>query len=82
MESIIGALGTQEFVRIRLGVGPGHPLADGARYLLTPMKKSQLAEADGMLDKAAEAVEMILKQGTAAAMNRFNRKAETEEAAQ
>lgn len=83
MESIIGALGTQEFLRIRLGVGPGHPLSDGARYLLTPMKKSQLADADPMLDTAAEAVQVILKQGAAAAMNRFNRKPENaNEAAQ
>lgn len=78
-ESIIGALGTQEFTRIRLGAGPGHPLSDGARYLLTPMKKSQLAEADFMLDVAAEAVKVILKQGVAAAMNRFNRKPEKSE---
>ena len=82
-ESIIGALGTQEFTRIRLGAGPGHPLSDGARYLLAPMKKSQLAEADFMLDAAAEAVKVILKDGVAAAMNRFNRKPEkSEEAAQ
>ena len=81
MESIIGALGTQEFVRIRLGVGPGHPLSDGARYLLAPMKKAQLTEADPMLDAASEAVQMILKQGVSAAMNRFNRKPENPEAA-
>lgn len=82
-ESIIGALGTQEFTRIRLGAGPGHPLSDGARYLLAPMKKSQLTEADFMLDSAAEAVKVILKDGVAAAMNRFNRKPEkSEEAAQ
>ena len=76
MESIIGSLGTQEFLRIRLGVGPGHPLSDGASYLLAPMKKSRMAEADPMLDTAAEAVGVILKQGASAAMNRFNRKPE------
>ena len=47
MESIIGALGTQEFARVRLGVSPGHRLSDGASYLLAPMKKSQLAESAG-----------------------------------
>jgi len=83
MESIIGTLGTQEFTRIRLGVGPGHRLNDGASYLLAPMKKSQLAEAAFLVDEAAEAVKMILAQGVAAAMNRFNRKPEkSEEAAQ
>ena len=78
MESIIGSLGTQEFVRIRLGVGPGHPLSDGASYLLAPMKKSRLAEAVPMVDTAADAVGVILKDGVSAAMNRFNRKADDE----
>jgi PTH1 family peptidyl-tRNA hydrolase len=83
MESIIGALGTQEFTRIRLGVGPGHRLSDGASYLLAPMKKPRLAEAALLVDDATEAVKVILKQGVAAAMNRFNRKPEkSEEAAQ
>ncbi len=76
MESIIGSLGTQEFVRIRLGVGPAHPLSDGASYLLDPMKKSRLAEAATMVDTAADAVGVILKNGVSAAMNRFNRKPE------
>jgi PTH1 family peptidyl-tRNA hydrolase len=76
MESILGSLGTQEFVRIRLGVGPGHPLSDGASYLLAPMKKSRLAEAVPMIETAADAVGVILKDGVSAAMNRFNRKNE------
>lgn len=76
MESIIGSLGTQEFVRIRLGVSPGHPLSDGASYLLAPMKKSRLAEAVPMIETAADAVGVILKEGVGAAMNRFNRKPE------
>ncbi len=76
MESIIGSLGTQEFVRIRLGVGPGHPLSDGASYLLAPMKKSRLAEAVPMIETAADAVGVILKEGVSTAMNRFNRKPE------
>ncbi len=78
MESIIGSLGTQEFVRIRLGVGPGHPLSDGASYLLAPMKKSRLAEAVPMIETAADALGVILKDGVSAAMNRFNRKPEDE----
>jgi len=69
-------LGTQEFVRIRLGVSPGHPLSDGASYLLAPMKKSRLADAVPMIETAADAVGVILKEGVGAAMNRFNRKQE------
>ena len=76
MESIIGALGTQEFLRIRMGVAPERKIADGVKFVLTPFRKSQLKKVDEVLDSAAEAVNVILKEGPAAAMNRFNRKAE------
>ena len=74
IESIIGALGTQDFLRIRIGVAPEHKVEDGQRYLLAPMRKAELAVVDGVLDTAVEAVKVILKEGPAAAMNRFNRK--------
>jgi peptidyl-tRNA hydrolase, PTH1 family len=76
IESIIGALGTQDFLRIRIGVAPERKVEDGRRYLLAPMGKAALAVVDGMLDTAAEAVKVILTEGAAAAMNRFNRKEE------
>jgi len=76
IESIIGALGSQDFLRIRMGVAPERKVGDGADYLLSPMKKKELEVVDGMLDTAEEAVKMILKEGPAAAMNRFNRKEE------
>jgi len=79
MESVIGGLGTQEFLRIRLGVAPNRKVADAMTYLLAPFRKAQLKQVDEVIDKAAEAVNVILKEGPAAAMNRFNRKAEPEE---
>ena len=74
IESIIDALATQDFLRIRIGVAPERKIADGKEYLLAPMKKKDLEVVDGMLDVAEEAVKVILKDGPAAAMNRFNRK--------
>jgi PTH1 family peptidyl-tRNA hydrolase len=74
IESIIGALGTQDFLRIRIGVAPERKVEDGERYLLAPFRKAELGVVDGMLDTAAEAVMAILTDGAAAAMNRFNRK--------
>jgi PTH1 family peptidyl-tRNA hydrolase len=74
IESIIGALGTQDFLRIRMGVAPERKVEDGERYLLSPFRKAELAVVDGMLDAAADAVKAILTEGAAAAMNRFNRK--------
>jgi PTH1 family peptidyl-tRNA hydrolase len=76
IESVIGALDTQDFLRIRMGVAPDHKIEDGMSYLLSPLRKAQLKVVDGMLDTAAEAVKMILAEGAAAAMNRFNRKVE------
>jgi PTH1 family peptidyl-tRNA hydrolase len=76
IESIIDALDTQDFLRIRMGVAPERKLEDGQRYLLAPMNKAALAVVDGMLDTAADAVKVILTEGAAAAMNRFNRKEE------
>ena len=74
IESIIDALGTEDFLRIRIGVAPERKVEDGAAYLLAPMKKKDLEIVDGMVDTAAEAVKVILKDGPDAAMNRFNRR--------
>jgi PTH1 family peptidyl-tRNA hydrolase len=76
MKSIIGALDTQEFLRIRLGIAPERKITDGVKFVLTPFRKVQLKRVGEVLDNAAEAVKVILKEGPAAAMNRFNRKAE------
>jgi PTH1 family peptidyl-tRNA hydrolase len=78
IESIVGALGTQDFLRIRMGVAPDHKISDGAGYLLSPMRKADLKVVDEMLDTTTDAVKIILTDGPAAAMNRFNRKPETE----
>ena len=74
IESLIEALGTQDFLRIRMGVGPERKVEDGIRYLLSPFPRARRPVIDAMLEQAAEAVEAILKEGPAAAMNRFNRK--------
>jgi peptidyl-tRNA hydrolase, PTH1 family len=76
MESIVDALGTDEFLRIRLGIAPDRKVSDGAKFVLTPFRKAQDGVVDQMLDTAANAVEVILKDGVAAAMNQFNRKPE------
>jgi len=72
MKSIIAALETQEFLRIRLGIAP-------EKKILKPFTKRQLKIVDGVLDLAAEAVEVILREGPGAAMNRFNRKKDHEQ---
>jgi peptidyl-tRNA hydrolase, PTH1 family len=73
--SINGALGTDEWARIRIGVGPdGLETASrrGKDYLLTPMRKKELAVLDEVLDRVAEAVETVIVSGVGAAMNKWN----------
>ena len=84
--SISGALGSDEWLRIRIGVGNELPSGTGpgagnggARrggkdYLLDPMKKRDLAVLDEILDRVAMAVRMIVDLGPAPAMNEFNRR--------
>jgi PTH1 family peptidyl-tRNA hydrolase len=81
--SISGALGSHEWLRIRIGVGqdlPPEAIAAGARrrggkdYLLDPMSKRDLAVLDEVLDRVATAVRRIIEEGPAAAMNEFNRR--------
>lgn len=81
--SIISTLGTQEWLRLRIGVGPDLPpeavVANGGRragkdYLLSPMRKADLTVLDEVLDRVATATRYILEQGPAAAMNEFNRR--------
>jgi len=80
VRSISGALGSEEWLRIRIGVAPpGDEAAESARrgrkdYVLTPMRKAQLAILDEVMDRAARAVELILAQGAGPAMNEFNRR--------
>jgi peptidyl-tRNA hydrolase, PTH1 family len=73
--SINGALGTEEWARIRIGVGPdGLETASrrGKDYLLTPMRKKDLAVLDEVLDRVADAVETVIVSGVSAAMNKWN----------
>jgi PTH1 family peptidyl-tRNA hydrolase len=82
--SVSGALGTQEWLRIRIGVGRQikdvaaltngtEVKAGGTEYLLSPMRKQELAVLDEALDRVRGAVEAVLSQGLSAAMNEFNR---------
>lgn len=77
VKSVSAVLGTEEWTRIRIGVGKptpeGAPPISGNRdYLLSPLRKQELAALDAVLDRAASAVEMVLTRGAIAAMNEFN----------
>jgi len=80
--SVTSALGSQEWLRLRIGVGPDLPpeaiaAAGGKRpgrdYLLSPMRKADLAVLDEVLDGVATATRRIIQDGPGPAMNEFNR---------
>jgi PTH1 family peptidyl-tRNA hydrolase len=80
VQSISAALGTEEWLRVRIGVGK-QPLADGqvvkaggSGYLLAPLRRAELAVLDEALEHAVRAVEAVLTKGVSAALNEFNRK--------
>jgi PTH1 family peptidyl-tRNA hydrolase len=75
-QSVISSLGTPVFARLRLGCAPEHQVSSRKEYVLRPMKKSELVAASEMIAEAADAVEMILRDGIDAAMNRYNRRKE------
>jgi PTH1 family peptidyl-tRNA hydrolase len=77
-KSVISAVGTQEFARVRLGCGPDHPLNSRKEHVLRPMKKADLEVAAEMIGEAGDAVEMILMKGIDAAMNKYNRRKPTD----
>ena len=74
VKSVIGALSTISFARVRLGVQPEHPIEDLAAYVLRPMRKPELEAAGEMTEQAVAAVALILTQGVAHAMGQFNRR--------
>ena len=73
LKSIIGALGTEEFARLRVGVGRGNArdLADHVLAKFDPDERTDVAEAVG---RAADAAELFVAEGIEPVMNRFNRK--------
>src|ERR1700692_2282380 len=75
-KSVIGALGTPVFARLRLGCAPDHEVSSRKEYVLRTMRKGELEVAAEMVAEAADAVEMMVAQGIDAAMNKYNRRKE------
>jgi peptidyl-tRNA hydrolase, PTH1 family len=80
--SVTSALGSEEWLRLRIGVGQDLPpeakeagaKRPGRDYLLSPMRKADLTVLDEVLDKVAAATRRIIQDGSGPAMNEFNRK--------
>jgi len=79
LKSIIGALGSIDFARVRMGVQPDRPVSDRAVHVLGRFRRDQLESVADMVERAVDAVEVIVREGVEPAMNRFNRRTEQPE---
>jgi len=75
VRSVIAAVGTTFFTRVRVGIRPNHELDDPAIYVLAPWEREMKNELDEVIGYAADAVEFIVAEGALKAMAKFNRRA-------
>jgi PTH1 family peptidyl-tRNA hydrolase len=75
VRSLIAAMNTDWFTRVRVGIHPNHEIDDAAVYVLAPWERAMRDEVDEMVGYAADAVEFIIAEGAIKAMTRFNRRA-------
>ncbi|HWO00185.1 MAG TPA: aminoacyl-tRNA hydrolase [Blastocatellia bacterium] len=79
LKSIIDRLGSGEFARVRMGVKPDHPVSDLASFVLSKIPRRERETLEEVLDRAADAVEVVLAEGVERAMQRFNERVKVEE---
>ena len=72
LRSIIDCLKTQEFIRLRIGIGPEHPVADASGFVLENLAKGDAETLEKILEESADAVRAIITDGVEAAMAKFN----------
>ena len=76
LASIISALGTKAFPRLRVGIGPEHPIENWISFVLSEFSRSEWEVLQKIIPTAAEAVETVVIEGFERAMNRYNRRVE------
>ena len=72
LKSIIVSIGTDEFVRLRIGIQPEHPINDSKKFVLDSFARSERELVKEVIDKSATAIRTILKDGVLRAMSEFN----------
>jgi len=78
LKSIISVLGTDDFIRVRMGVQPEPQWDDRKDYLLAEMSRREREAAQQEAAEAAEAVEIVLAEGVEKAMLKYNRRVSSE----
>ncbi len=70
--SVISSIGTDDFVRIRIGIGRPAPGGDVVKYVLSEVTSSEVTAVENAVESASDAVRMILADDFAGAMNKYN----------
>lgn len=72
LKSIIAEVGTDEFIRLRIGIQPEHPISDAKRFVLDSFSRSEQPVVAEILETGANALRMIIRDGALKAMQQFN----------
>ena len=72
LKSIIGAIGTNEFVRLRIGIQPEHPISDPKSFVLDSFARSERPVVEELIALSADAIRTIIRDGALRAMSEFN----------
>ncbi|MBP6004449.1 MAG: aminoacyl-tRNA hydrolase [Pyrinomonadaceae bacterium] len=72
LRSIIDCLKTQDFIRLRVGIQPEHPIANAANFVLENFSKKETETLEKVIGEAVDAVQIIISDGVEAAMAKFN----------
>jgi PTH1 family peptidyl-tRNA hydrolase len=72
LKSIIAALKTEEFIRLRIGIQPEHPVGDTRRFVLDEFPQGARPEVEKILERSADALRAVLRDGIDKAMAQYN----------
>ncbi len=72
LKSIIASLGSNEFTRLRIGIQPEHPISDSKRFVLDSFPTAARPDVEKILERSAEAIRAILRDGVLKAMSEYN----------
>lgn len=72
LKSIIASIGTNEFVRLRIGIQPEHPISDSKRFVLDSFARSERPIVEEIIEQSAKAIRTIIRDGALKAMSEFN----------
>lgn len=72
LKSINASLGTNEFTRLRIGIQPDHPIGDSKHFVLDSFPRTSRAEVEKIIERSAEALHAILRDGVLKAMTEYN----------